>query len=120
MAHSLLITQCLQHDFVAPIEPDAPLPNKLHVGWQESRRLMGIEPKSGPIAQLMAWARAQDPLALCVAHIRDWHDPKDPAQADHLQTFGPHCLQGTPGAELVLGLDEEVGARDNRPIQSPR
>lgn len=113
MARSLLITQCLQHDFVAPIEPDAPLPNKLHVGWQESRRLLGVDPRTGPVAQVMGWARRQDPEVFSVAHIRDWHDPDDSMQADHLATFGPHCLAGSEGASLVLGLDDEVAERPN-------
>lgn len=41
---SLLITQCLQKDFVAPLGEGDPLPNLLHVGFEESRRLLGEEP----------------------------------------------------------------------------
>lgn len=107
---SILITQCLQHDFVAPLGPHEPLPNALHVGHQEATRLLGATPSSGPLAQLMQWTRAQDELV--VLHIRDWHDPEDPAQRAHLERFGPHCLQDTLGARLVLGLDEEVTQRD--------
>jgi protein-tyrosine phosphatase len=46
-----------------------------------------------------------------VLHIRDWHDAADPAQREHLALFGAHCLRDTPGAALVLGLDE--GRRAN-------
>jgi hypothetical protein len=37
----VLITQCLQNDFVKPLAPYTPLPNLLHVGHDEARRLMG-------------------------------------------------------------------------------
>ena len=30
-------------------------------------------------------------------HIRDWHDPEDPATRAHLEHFGSHCVRGTPG-----------------------
>jgi protein-tyrosine phosphatase/nicotinamidase-related amidase len=111
--HAVLITQCLQRDFVDPVSPFEPLPNALHVGPEESARLLGAVPADGPIAQLLRWARARPTDAFDVLHIRDAHDPTDPAQADHLRTFGRHCVRGEPGAALVLGLDEEVGARDN-------
>jgi hypothetical protein len=38
---TVLITQCLQRDFVDPIGPHDPLPNLLHVGYSEANRLMG-------------------------------------------------------------------------------
>ena len=103
---SILITQCLQRDFVDPIGPHDPLPNLLHVGHVEATRLLGPEPAVGPLAQLMDWARAAASDELGVIHIRDWHDPDDPRQVDHLSTFGAHCLQGSEGARLVLQLDE--------------
>ena len=53
MAKSILITQCLQRDFVDPIGPHDPLPNLLHVGHAEATRLLGAEPAVGPLAQLM-------------------------------------------------------------------
>ena len=40
----VLITQCLQNDFVKPLAPYTPLPNLLHVGHEEARRLMGDDP----------------------------------------------------------------------------
>ena len=33
---TVLITQCLQRDFVDPIGPHDPLPNLLHVGYSEA------------------------------------------------------------------------------------
>ncbi|MBM4379743.1 MAG: isochorismatase family protein [Deltaproteobacteria bacterium] len=107
-AFPVLITQCLQADFVGPLGRHDPLPNALHVGAEEASRLLGADPAHGPLAQLMAWARAQPHDALEVLHIRDCHDPGDAAQRDHLQAFGKHCVRGTPGAELVLGLDAAV------------
>ena len=54
---TVLITQCLQKDFVDPIGPHDPLPNLLHVGHREATRLPGPEPSAGPLAQLINWAR---------------------------------------------------------------
>ncbi len=113
MSFSVLITQCLQRDFIGLIEPHAPLPNALHVGREEARRLLSPEPTRGPLAQLMQWARQQPEDDLEIVHIRDWHNPEDPQQKNHLERFGAHCIANTPGAELVLGLDSQVDARSN-------
>src|SRR3974390_1883355 len=43
---TILITQCLQRDFVDPIGPHDPLPNLLHVGYGEAARLLGPEPSA--------------------------------------------------------------------------
>ncbi|GEM_PF-3259626 len=51
--HPVLITQCLQADFVRPLERHEAPPNKLHIGHAEARRLLGPEPDRGPLAQLM-------------------------------------------------------------------
>ncbi|BFM07094.1 isochorismatase family protein [Halioxenophilus aromaticivorans] len=97
---SLLITQCLQNDFVKPLKPGEPLPNMLHVGHEESRRLIGDNPESGPIKRFMSWA-TREPL-LSTIHIRDWHDPTDPIQANHLQQFGQHCIKDSEGAAFIF------------------
>lgn len=111
MPRALLFTQCLQHDFVAPLGPHAPLPNTLHVGAREAARLLGPDPSEGPVAQIVRWARERDPGALGLVHVRDLHDAADPAQRAHLTTFGAHCLRGTDGARLVADL--ERGMRPN-------
>jgi protein-tyrosine phosphatase len=98
----VLITQCLQNDFVKPLAPYTPLPNLLHVGHDEARRLMGDDPAEGPVARFLGWALAQPDDRLRVVHIRDWHDPADPAQREHLAHFGPHCLRGTEGAAFAF------------------
>jgi len=108
---TVLLTQCLQVDFAAPIRADDELPNQLHIGFEEARRLLGDEPAASPLAQLMAWARGAQ--GVHVVHIRDHHDAQDPRQQEHLRTFGPHCLQGTPGARLLLGWDEGRGPREH-------
>jgi nicotinamidase-related amidase len=102
MPPSFLITQCLQNDFVQPIGKNDPLPNLLHVGWEEARRLMGEHPAEGPVARMMAWAHAQPADRLQLIHIRDWHRHDDPEQLEHLKQFGPHCLVDTAGAAFAF------------------
>ncbi|MDP2305653.1 MAG: phosphotransferase [Pseudomonadota bacterium] len=104
---TVLITQCLQRDFVDPIRPGDPLPNRLHVGADEAQRLLGDDPAQSPLAQLLAWSRGAPGLHLI--HIRDWHDPADPAQRAHLDTFGDHCIRDTRGARFAVEDDEELG-----------
>lgn len=100
---SILITQCLQNDFVQLIGRHDPLPNLLHVGYEEANRLLGERSEEGPIHTVIEWAYNQGPEKLVIIHIRDWHDAKDPEQADHLKQFGPHCIANTKGAEFVFG-----------------
>ncbi|HET7292101.1 MAG TPA: isochorismatase family protein [Vicinamibacteria bacterium] len=105
---TLLFTECLQHDFVGPIPAGAPLPNALHIGRAESRRLLGDPDGSwaeeGPLARFVAAWRRGATTAHHSLHIRDWHDPEDPATRGHLRHFGDHCLRGTPGAAFVAPL----------------
>ena len=112
----VLITQCLQNDFVKPLAPFTPLPNLLHVGHDEARRLMGDDPAEGPVARFLAWALAQPDDRLRVVHIRDWHDPADPSQREHLAHFGPHCLRDTDGAAFAFpslhATDKQVAIVD--------
>lgn len=110
MEKAILITQCLQNDFVRPIEKYDELPNSLHVGYSEALRLLGEMTERGPVQSVMEWAYALPDAALEIIHIRDWHDPADPEQAAHLTMFGPHCLKNTPGAEFVF----EGGRRPGR------
>ena len=103
---ALLITDCLQHDFVGPVSRFDGLPNALHVGHEESRRLLGPNPAEGPVARLVAWAHRQPDAVLQVIHVRDWHDPDNAAQQPHLGQFGAHCVRDTPGAAFVFALDD--------------
>jgi protein-tyrosine phosphatase len=106
---ALLITQCLQQDFVAPIGRYEPLPNRLHIGHAEALRLIGEDPATGPVARMMAWAYAQPDETLKLVHIRDWHEATDPQQMAHLGHFGAHCLQNTPGAAFAFPEPEQHG-----------
>jgi len=99
---NILITQCLQNDFVQPLIPGEPLPNKLHIGHNESRRLIGENIRTGPLGHFMAWADSQPASQLTCIHIRDWHDPNCPQQASHLKQFNAHCIQNTQGAEFIF------------------
>ncbi len=83
----ILITQCLQNDFVELIDRYDPIPNQLHVGYEEARRLLGEQIEEGPVNTLIEWAYDESPENLEIIHIRDWHDNTDPEQLDHLNQF---------------------------------
>ena len=112
MTRSILITQCLQNDFVKPLGRYDALPNVLHVGFDEARRLLSENPLEGPVARTMQWAYRQPDDELLILHIRDWHDPDDPFQAEHFRQFGSHCVVNTTGAQFafpVPDLERPVG-----------
>ena len=102
---SILITQCLQNDFVKPIGKYDPLPNLLHVGYEESIRLMGVKPSEGPITNTMKWAYSQSEDDMEIIHIRSWYTKKDPIQIKHLEKFGDHCIAFSEGAKFAFSLD---------------
>lgn len=104
MVHSILITQSLQNDMIKPIGKYDPLPNLLHIGYEEARRLMGFNPKEGPLNLMMKWAYKQPPGDLSIIHIRDWHDPADKKQEHHFHQFGGHCIKDTDGAEFAFKI----------------
>ena len=108
-ATAVLITQCMQCDFVAPIGRYDPLPNLLHIGFEEARRLMGDTLDEGPVARVMRWAYGRPDAELKLVHIRDWHDASDPEQREHLAQFGAHCLRHTPGAAFAFPVPPESG-----------
>ncbi len=101
---SVLFTQCLQNDFVAPLGPWDAMPSVLHIGSAEASRLMGDDPDDGPVARFLAWAHGVERDRLEIVHVRDLHRLGDPEQAEHLAHFGPHCLEGSAGAEFVFRL----------------
>ena len=109
MPRSLLLTQCLQNDFVKPVDRFDPLPNQLHVGYAESQRLMGENPAEGPVVRVMRWAHEQPDADLQIVHIRDWHDPAEKAVQDHFAIFGEHCVVDTPGAEFAFHTRDANG-----------
>jgi thiamine kinase-like enzyme/nicotinamidase-related amidase len=109
---AVLITQCLQNDFVKPIASGEPLPNQLHIGHNESRRLVGDNKANGPVGRFMSWVDRQSAQQLSSIHIRDWHNPECDQQKSHLAQFGQHCIQGTVGAEFIfdVSLDSPLDA----------
>ena len=64
------------------------------------------------LAQLVEGPCRLPPGDIDLIHIRDWHDPDDPAQRDYLAQFGAHCIRGTRGARLVLGMDEHAAPNE--------
>ncbi|MFC1707169.1 isochorismatase family protein, partial [Planctomycetota bacterium] len=109
MQPSLLLTQCLQNDFVKPIGRFEPIPNRLHVGFAEAKRLMGENPAEGPVARTMRWAYGLPDDQLRVIHLRDWHDTDDASQKEHLAQFGEHCIRETEGAAFAFSVDNTPG-----------
>lgn len=103
ISRSLLICECLQNDFIAPIAPGQPLPNKLHIGREESLRIVGADPRRGPLVRTLAACAAAEHVR--VVHIRDWHNPDDPRQQAELEFFGPHCIMGSSGAQFVDAVE---------------
>ena len=113
MPPAILITQSLQNDYIKPIGRYDPVPCMLHIGYDETRRLMGEDPKNGPIARVMKWAYALPVDQMKIIHIRDWHDNQDALQEEHLRHYGDHCISDTDGAKLVFDVPEEYA---NRPV----
>ena len=102
MPSAILISQCMQNDFVQPLERYDPLPNSLHVGYYEAKRLIGESIEEGPVSRIMDWAYSSSDDELAIIHIRDWHDSIDPAQDDHLNQFGTHCIKDSTGSEFIF------------------
>lgn len=101
---ALLLTQCVQEDFVRPLSPGEPLPNLVHVGRLEAERLCG---PTGALVRFLEQAHGTDPDDLAIVHVADEHDARRDAR--HFALFRPHCLAGTAGARLVG--DIEVSSR---------
>ena len=110
---AILITQSLQNDFIKPIERYDPIPSMLHIGYAETKRLMGEDPKNGPIARVMKWAYALPIEKMKIIHIRDWHYNQDSLQEEHLRQPGDHGIYETDGTELAFHVPEEYA---NRPV----
>lgn len=116
MGQAILFTQCLQQDFIAPLVMHAAPPNLLHIGRDESRRILGERPEQGPLQQLLNWLRGRPAEEILIIHLCDWHDPEDPAQKEHLRQFGMHCLKDSEGGRLVLGLGTESSLTANERV----
>jgi len=107
MTYAILITESLQKDFVGPLGRFDPLPNFLHVGHEEARRLMGENPAEGPVSKVIEWAYGQPDNKLAIIHIRDWHASDDESDAEHIERFKPHCIENTTGAQFAFPIFDE-------------
>lgn len=103
---AILITQCVQRDFVRTLGEGEALPNLVHVGRLEADRLCG---PLGSLVPFLERAHAVPPSRLTIVHVGDRHDPL--RHAAHLERFRPHCLAGSDGARLVAPLEELAAAR---------
>ena len=106
MIKSILFTQCMQNDYCKPIGKYDPIPNLVHIGYEESVRLMGLNPSEGPVSNIMRWAYEQSDEDMEIIHLRDWHDPEDEDQKEHLDLYGDHCIQYTDGSRFAFHLDK--------------
>lgn len=93
---SILITNCLQRDFVGRLMEGASLPNLVHIGRNESERLLG---EGGALIPFLSACYASDPADLAIIHVVDMHDPQ--LHRQHLERFKRHGVCGTEGAELI-------------------
>ena len=67
------------------------------------------------LGRLTAGARS---AGITIVHTADDHGPDDPeiaAAPDFVETFPPHCLRGTPGAERLAETAARPGAADVPP-----
>jgi len=75
----------------------------------------GAEKLRPNLGRLTAGARA---AGVTIVHTADDHEPHDPeiaADPDFVDTFPPHCLRGTPGAERLPETAAGPGAADVPP-----
>ena len=118
----VLITQCLQNDFLLNDECRLSLPEPIVRAVLLGQS--GLEPKAGEsVRGLSAKAVAAGPLGLFleraigrrrrgedgrgvlhVINIRDWHIPDDNYDSER-RRYGAHCEAGTWGAGYVDGLE---------------
>ena len=105
---AILITQCLQNDFIRPLDDGEPIPNLVHVGTLESARLAG---RNGTLVPFLERAHGIDPAQLAIVHIVDDHDPVE--HAAHFDLFRPHCISGSEGARLIDSIEDRARTRDN-------
>jgi hypothetical protein len=107
---SIIITSYLQKDFIGFEDAlDQQTNSTLYIGKNESRRLLGTDPSSGPVMQFMQWARQQPEESLEIFHIRGWNEKV----CDAVDQLGPIAIKNTEGAKLILDLDDGVQTRKN-------
>lgn len=115
---SILITQCLQKDF---IDLNPPSPNKLNLGLRMIKMMRGdLERGEDRLSDVIKQVyTAPGNGNIIKIHIRDWHNQMDPSQQDELNYFQPHCLEDTSGAEFSGSLHDFANTGEIEPINSP-
>ena len=114
---SILMTMCLQNDFIQKLDPlsDENIKN-VHIAVAETDRLWGSDGKLEKfIEKIMEIGEKNDNIPLPersqfyhYIHIRDWHDETDPTQLEELNQWKPHCIKGTTGAQFISPLQEYI------------
>lgn len=96
----ILITFCLQEDFLGSAVPEKVSP--FHIGLAERHRLLGTDDTAGngPVMHLMQWAQ-QCEQDLHVIHIKAWNKSEN-------TLFGHAAIENTAGANLVHNLDKKT------------
>lgn len=98
---TVVIADSLTNDFMNPAPPFAGV--GVNLGAEEIARLVGGEERKGPLIRFLeavvAARRSGRPVGGVL--VRDLHHPEDPAQQPELMRYGPHNLDGTPGAGFI-------------------
>lgn len=115
---SILITQCLQKDF---IDLNPPSPNKLNLGSRMIKMMRGdLEHGEDRLSEVIRqFYSATGNQNVVKIHIRDWHNQMDPEQQDELNYFQPHCLEDSLGAEFAGSLQDFAYTGEVEPLNSP-
>ena len=131
----VLITECLQNDFVLNSQCRLSLPESVarsvllgreaarrHVASDGIRRFPAKAVADGPFGQFLdetigSRMRGEESRGvLHVINIRDWHEPDDNYDFER-RRYGTHCEAGTWGAGYVDGLEEWLDPAD--PLPTP-
>jgi len=93
--------------------------HRVHIDYEEHKRIWDenrleefienltkekVEPKKDS---------EESKLTYYYIHLRDWHDPLDDDQFEEFIAFGSHCIKGTPGAEFIEPLQENIRKNEN-------
>lgn len=133
----VLITQCLQNDFLLNPECRLSLPESVVRAVLLGRRRFELKTGEG-VRRLPASAVAAGPLGLFleqtigrrrrgedgrgvlhVINIRDWHVPDDNYDAER-RRYGSHCEAGSWGARYIDGLEGWLDPADSPPSEEAR
>lgn len=104
---NVVIPICLQNDFIGPkgLRSDREISTlSLHGGQKASLRILGSATGPTPIDDLMEVIHGDDNTYVIYIEDRHVNDPNDEEIMKHFTAFGPHCVEGTDGANPVGNL----------------